>query len=410
MTGALRRLVPVGALLAALALSGCGSSGGPTRREVSGSVLRIYSSEPLVGPLADQGRDMVRAEQLALTEAGDRVGRWRIAYSALNNASPQTGVWDPGVVSANARRAGQDRTTIAYVGEMDTGASAVSIPILDEVGILQVSPTDGVAGLTRAGSGGPGEPEKYYPARDRNFVRLVPPDDLQAQALLALMRGAGVRRLYVLHDPALYGERLALAVARGAPAAGIAVVKSREADPARVNPADLGVDVVATAADGFLYTGALADSLPGLFAAVHAAAPRLPLFGPGALAQPVFAAELGPAAAARTRLLAPWPPVSALPAAGRAFARRFRARYGADPAAPAVYGYEAMRLVLAAIRGAGEHGNDRAAVTRAAFAVADGSSAIGPYAIDGQGDTSARGFAVYAVRDGRLAYLRTIAP
>ena len=51
-----------------------------------------------------------------------------------------------------------------------------------------------------------------------------------------------------------------------------------------------------------------------------------------------------------------------------------------------------------------------AAVTRAAFAVADGSSAIGPYAIDGQGDTSARGFAVYAVRDARLAYLRTIAP
>ena len=409
MTGALRRLVPVGALLAALALTGCGSSGGPTRREVSGSVLRIYSSEPLVGPPADQGRDMVRAEQLALTEAGDRVGRWRIAYSALNNASPQTGVWDPGVVSANARRAGQDRTTVAYVGEMDTGASAVSIPILDEVGILQVSPTDGVAGLTRAGSGGPGEPEKYYPARDRNFVRLVPPDDLEAQALLALMRRAGVRRLYVLHDPALYGERLALAVARGAPAAGIAVVKSREADPARVDPRDLGADVVATAADGFLYTGALADALPGLFAVVHAVAPRLPLFGPGALAQPGFAAALGPAAA-RTRLLAPWPPVSRLPAAGRAFARRFRARYGADPAAPAVYGYEAMRLVLAAIGRAGKHGNDRAAVTRAAFAVADESSPIGPYAIDAQGDTSARGFAVYGVRDGRLAYLRTIAP
>jgi branched-chain amino acid transport system substrate-binding protein len=409
VTGALRRLVPVGALLAALALTGCGSSGGPDRREVSGSVLRVYSSEPLVGPLADQGRDMVRAEQLALTEAGDRIGRWRIAYSALNNASPQTGTWDPGVVSANARRAGQDRATIAYVGEMDTGASAVSIPILDEVGILQVSPTDGVAGLTRAGSGGPGEPEKYYPARDRNFVRLIPPDDLQAQALLTLMRRSGVRNLYLLHDPALYGERLALSVARDAPAYGIVVVKAREADPARVAPRDLGADVVAAGADGFLYSGALADAVPGLFAAVHAAAPLLPLFGPSALAQPVFAAELG-AAADRTRLLAPWVPVSALPAPGRAFARRFRARYGADPAAPAVYGYEAMRLVLAAIRRAGEHGNDRAAVTRGAFAVADSSSPIGAYAIDAHGDTSARGFAAYAVRAGRLAYVRTIVP
>jgi branched-chain amino acid transport system substrate-binding protein len=396
-------------LLAVLVLAACGASRAPDRNHVAGPVLRVYSSQPLVGPLADQAGDLVRAEQLALTEAGGRVGRWRIGYVALNNASPEIGRWDPSVVLANARRAVDDPATIAYVGEMETGASAVSIPILDDRGILQVSPADGVAGFTRAGVGGPGEPDKYYPADFRNFVRLVPPDDVQAQAILALLRQAGVRRLYVLDDEGLYGERLALAVARGAPEAGILPVKTRGIDPRRAQPVDLAADVVASGADGFLWTGGLSDAVPPFFEAVHAAVPGASLFGPGALADPAFAARLS-AAASRTRLVAPWLPLRALPAAGRAFARRFRARYGADPEPPAVYGYEAMRRVLAAIRRAGAEGDDRRAVIRAASAAPDPGSPLGPYAIDSRGDTTLRTFAAYGVRDGQLTFLHAISP
>jgi branched-chain amino acid transport system substrate-binding protein len=362
-----------------------------------------------VGALADQGRDMVRAEQLALGEAGGHVGRWRIDYKALNNADVDRGNWDPGLVSSNARTAAQDPKTIAYVGEMDTGASAVAIPILNETGILEVSPTDSVAGLTRERSAAPGEPEKYYPARDRNFVRLTPPDDLQADALLELMRDAGVRRLYVLHDEALYGQSLALAVTRGGPRAGVAPVQSRGVDPRRANPRDVAQDVLASGAEGFLYTGQLAAAVPAIFQAVHAAAPRLPLFAPSALADDGFASRLG-AAAARTRVLAPWLPVRALPAAGRAFARDFRRHYGAAPAPSAAYGYEAMRLVLGAIRRAGGHGNRRAAVIRAALHARGAGSPLGGYAVDPAGDASLRGFGVYSIHDGRLAYIRTIDP
>ena len=404
---ALRALAAVAGLAALLA--GCGSSGGSGAGRISGSLLRVYSSQPLVGPLADQGRDLVRAQQLALTEAGDRAGRFRVAYTALNNASPKTGTWDPAVVSADARRAAQDPHTIAYLGEMDTGASAVSIPILNEVGILQVSPTDGVAGLTRARGAGPGEPEKYYPARDRNFVRLVPPDDLQAQALVELLRMSGVRRLYLLHDEGLYGQRLGLAVARSAGAAGIVLVRSRGIDARRVDPRDVAEDVAGNPADGLLYAGSAAETVPALLAAIHAAAPRLALFGPSALADDGFVARLGPAGA-RLRLVAPWPPTRGLPAAGRRFARAFRSRYGVAPTPTAVYGYESMRLVLAAVRRAGREGDDRATVTRAAFGLSPPGSALGAYAIDPAGDTSLRRFAVYAVRGGRLAFLRTLEP
>src|SRR3954447_21834978 len=180
------RLALAGVLTWVLALAGCGSSNGSGGSSIAGDTLRVYSSQPLVGALADQGRDMVRAEELALGEAGGRVGRWRVDYKALNSADVERGNWDPGLVSSNARTAAQDHKTIAYLGEMDTGASAVAIPILNETGILEVSPTDGVAGLTRERNAAPGEPEKYYPARDRNFVRLTPPDDLQADELLVV--------------------------------------------------------------------------------------------------------------------------------------------------------------------------------------------------------------------------------
>jgi branched-chain amino acid transport system substrate-binding protein len=405
-----RRVSAAAAILALLALAaGCGSSNGSGGTSIAGDTLRVYSSQPLVGELADQGRDMVRAEQLALAEAGGRVGRWRVDYKALNSADVARGNWDPGLVSSNARTAAQDHKTIAYLGEMDTGASAVAIPILNETGILEVSPSDGVAGLTRERNAAPGEPEKYYPARDRNFVRLVPPDDLQADALVELLRDAGVRRLYVLHDEALYGQSLALAITREGPRAGITPVQSRGVDPRRAKPRDVAADVVSSGADGFVYTGQLAETVPAIFAAVHAAAPRLGLFAPGALADDGFAARLG-AAGARTRVLAPWLPARALPPAGRAFRRRFREHYGADPAPSAVYGYEAMRLVLAAIRHAGARGNRRAAVIRTALRARAPTSALGGYAVDAAGDTSLRGFAVYAIRDGHLAYVRPVEP
>jgi branched-chain amino acid transport system substrate-binding protein len=54
-----------------------------------------------------------------------------------------------------------DPTSIAYIGEFDSGASAISIPILNETQIAQISPSDTAIGLTRDGPGADlGEPAK----------------------------------------------------------------------------------------------------------------------------------------------------------------------------------------------------------------------------------------------------------
>ena len=152
-------------------------------------------------------------------------------------------------MSANARRATQDPRTVAYIGELDTGASAVSIPVLDQKGILQVSPADGLAGLTRRQGATRGEPEKYYPDPRRNFARVAPPDNRQAAALAAYMKELGVTRLYVVNDGSGYGVALAEAVMVDAAALGIGVVADETITPQGADYAGAAQRVVRSASD-----------------------------------------------------------------------------------------------------------------------------------------------------------------
>jgi ABC-type branched-subunit amino acid transport system substrate-binding protein len=79
-------------------------------------------------------------------------------------------------------------------------------------------------------------------------------------------------------------------------------------------------------------------------------------------------------------------------------------------AAPgAAYGYEAMALLLDAIRRAGASGEDRGPVTDQVLSTSDRRSIIGEYSIDGNGDTTLDLITVYRIdRDCRLNFDREL--
>ena len=72
---------------------------------------------------------------------------------SLDDATPAAGKWEAGKASSNARKVAQDANTIGLLGEFNSGASAISIPILNRGGILQVSPSNTRVGLTKSESG-----------------------------------------------------------------------------------------------------------------------------------------------------------------------------------------------------------------------------------------------------------------
>ena len=390
----LRRAAVVLAALAP-ALAGCGSEGDPSTK-ITSDTLTVYTGLPLRGAQAEVGRAVLRGEKLALAEAGGKVGDLDIGLIALDDTRTSTGEWDARQVAANARIAAENPSTIAYIGDLDSGASAISVPIVNEIGVLQVSPLSGYTGLTEPAD--KGEPSKYYPSGERTFARLVPNGTQEARALGRWMRREGVARVAVAHDGRQEGLGYGLELERALRASGIAVGELVRVEPGEDVASDVR-DLAADPAPAVVYAGASVATA----AQVLSGLPDKELYATSGVSGPALADALR-GAGDRLHMVSPLLPLAQRTAPARRFAARYQERFGAMPPPAALYGYEAMRGVLDAIRRAGGEGNDRRAVIEAYFATNSATSVLGPYAIDKDGDVTEGAFGAFAAADGRFRF------
>lgn len=396
------RSAAAGLLGAAVAgLAGCGGLAGGINPADNARTLAIYSSLPLQGPDHGRQQQIVNGEKLALAQAGGRVGRFHVSFVSLDDADPARGGWSPDITSQGARQATQDQRTIAYIGDFDSGATAVSLPLINEAEILQVSPASTYVGLTQQNpDDGKGEPDRYYPSGRRTFVRLMPSGTVAARALLSYMKALGVHRLAVLGDLDVFDSAVAATAAQAAPAAGMTVVAEAQVDTrSNVEPADYAQTadaIAAKAPDAILLGGVPGPGAQALWRALHDAAPTARLFAPDPLATPAFLTGIGPAAGS-TYVASPVLEPSMYPAAAQQVLRDYRATFHVVAGPYALYGYEAMSAILAAIRAAGRKGADRRAVVRAFFALRDRRSVLGTYSVTSNGDVTLRRLAGYRV-------------
>ena len=386
-----------------LVLAACGGDkeaddGGPT----GSRTITIYSSLPQYGPDRVQSQDMVNAIKLAIEENGGKAGPLTITYVALDSSTREAATWTDERVLDNARQAVRDINAIAYIGDRDSAATALSLPLTNEGGILQVSPTSSYDGLTRPGGVRTGEPERFYPSAKRTFARMVPADHVQASALVGYMKTEGVRTLALMGDRAIEGGGLADQVAKAAAAQGIAVIDRGRIDASEGKLAGHAQNIAETGADAFLFAGDASSGAARMVEAVGAATSRMLLFGPASFAAPGVLGELSPAVKRRLRITTPTLPPRLLPASARAFRAKFRSTFGRAPAPEALLSYEATQAVLASIRAAGVKGNDRSAVIDEFHAIRKRPSVLGTYSIDRFGDTSLSRFAGNRVRGSRI--------
>jgi branched-chain amino acid transport system substrate-binding protein len=376
----------LGALALAAALTGCGEEK-RSAVEKGPDTLTLYSSLPLQGPDRARSQDMVDAIKLALQETDGKIGPLAITYVSLDSAKPGARTWTGDKVLENARIAVRDLNAIAYIGDRDSAATALSVPMTNEGDILQVSPSSTYDGLTRE-SRRQGEPERFYPSGERTFARVVPADNVQASALLGYMKVVGARSVALLADREIYGGGIADEIERAAAREGIEVFDRGHIDALRRDLSGPARKVAETGADAFLFAGTTDTGAAEIFKAVAAAAPHMQLFGPAAVADRAFARALPAAVQRRMHVTTPALPPRLLPPSARAFRDRFRTTFGHAPAPEALQAYEAASAVLHAIRAAGEKGNDRRAVAKAFFAIRNRESVLGQYSIDRFGDTS----------------------
>jgi branched-chain amino acid transport system substrate-binding protein len=400
------------ALACAALVSGCfgGGDDAAERQPIRGHVLTLYASRPTEGPSAATGRAVAAGERQALADAGSRAGRYRIKLVELSSTKPGAGNWDPGQVSENASRAANDRHAIAYIGELNLGASAVSVPVTNAAGLLQVSPADGLASLTEQPPRSAAGPERYFPSGRRTFLRLVPDDIVEARLIVDRMEALGVERPALIVGTGVYARELAAEVAAEARKRGIEPGKTEDLrdDPDTVLnaareladlPPDAEPDAVVLALARDRYTAQMLADLGRLLPQAEL------LTGDGILVgQPLVAAEGSTPPAVEA--VAPQPP----PGPSRVL-RRIAREQGAQLASPpALWGYEAVRVALDAIRTAqrNDRPTDRVDVVRAALTPRVRRSPIGTYQVRRNGAVEGLPMALYRLRGDRFELAHTL--
>ncbi|MGZ4245377.1 MAG: hypothetical protein ACXVR1_03640 [Solirubrobacteraceae bacterium] len=368
------RALTVCGLLLAVALAGCATQTN-SNVTVSGKTLTVYLSQPPGAAAGQTAADVLDAEQLALRQAGTKVGTFTLRYRTLHGAE----------ISDNARTAVQDKSAIAYLGEIGPGTSQDSVPITNELGLLEVSPTDTAVYLTQATPEVAGSPGTFFPSSStyhQTFARVVPNTDQEAKAIAAEMHSLGLSKLYVSDDGSPYGASIAAQVRTDATKQGLSNASS------------------AAAADAVFYGGNTpATAIKSLNPA--AAAGSAKLFVPSALYSDAFAAGLSAGAQRSLYVSSPGFTPSDLTPAGQQFATAFRGAYGHAPAPEAIFGYEAASALIAVLKQAGSAAGSRATVVSDFRNLHNRQSVLGTYSIS-SGDTNIAPFVFGRFRGGRL--------
>jgi branched-chain amino acid transport system substrate-binding protein len=400
------------AAAALVIVAGCGGSADEGGGRIASRTLTLYVSVPLDGASAVSSQAVVNGAQMALDRIHGQIGRLRVVLKQLDDATPARAEWDPGQTTDVARLVFADPTSVGYIGDLNSGASAISIPVLNRLAIPQISPTSTGVGLTSGAPGAaPGEPDKYYPTGIRTFARVAPNDAVQAAVQVRLQQSAGCTKTFVVDDGEVDGEDMATSFDLAARAAGLQVIGTQQFNQRAADYSALASSVASAGPDCVLIS-AITDANAALAAKELAAAvPTAHIFATAGTADSAFARAIPPALARRLLITSPALGAGAYPRAGQELLSEYARSFGA-PEPDAILGYEATSLMLDAIAKATDKGRravKRTSVLKAIFGTRNRQSVLGPYSITPNGDTSLKAYGVWQVVGGRLEFVKAVA-
>ncbi len=357
-------------------------------------------SLPRTGRANAQTDAIVNSIRMALDEVSYKVAGMQVVYEDLDDATPTRGTWDAAREAENANIALNDPDVMVYLGPFNSGAAAVSIPILNRANLVMISPATTYPGLTKPGTGAAGEPDLFYPTGVRNYARVVPTDDVQGAVAAAWAKQLGARAAYVLDDTGLYGHGIALVFASTATANGVNVVGGPDGiDDKASDSRALAQKIQRSGADLVYFGGTTQSNAGKLWLDLRTLMPNVLLMGPDGILEDAFVQAAGAAAEGTFVTFGGRTPASYTGAA-LDWLQRYRQQVGADPPVYAIYGYEATRVALDAIQRAGV--KDRASIRDAVFATRNFDGVLGTWSFDANGDTSLTTMTVQQIVDNKF--------
>ncbi len=368
----------------------------------STSEIHVYSSLPRQGTNTEQTDTLV--EQIKATLDGQTVGNFKIVYTDLDDSSAaKNGDWDGAVEQANANKVAADPDAMVYIGTYNSGASKLSIPILNEACIIMISPANSYPGLTKAVEGvtQPGEPDIYFPKGYRNFVRVIATDDAQGAAGAEWAKSMGKTKAYVLDDTQTYGHGLAASWALHANKIGIEVVSPNKTsegfDAKSTDYAAVAQKIKASGAD-MIYIGSITGQNTGkVWKDIRAALPDITIMsGDGVFEKSWY--EGAGASGNGTFLTFGGVGPDQLTGDGKTWFEKYKTDHNGDqPATYTAYGNASAAVALNGLKTAAT-ANDRYEVLKAVLATKDLDTVVGKITFDANGDALGGSISAYEVK------------
>ena len=382
---------------------------------IAPQTIKIVSALPMTGSSLTQTSTVVNSIKMALDEVkskacGDAV---TIQFEALDDATAAAGKWTPEQATAIANKAAADKNILGYIGHFNSGAAKLAIPILNQAGLVMISPANTYPGLTKNVAGvEAGEPDKYYPAKTRNYSRVVPADDLQGPVGARWAKELGGKNVYILDDQETYGKGLADLFEAEAKKIGLNVVGHEGWDGKATDFRALANKIKGANPDT-IYLGGITQNQGGQLVkdlrGVGMTADKVKIIGPDGLYETELINAAGKEAAEGFYVTFGGVPPNKLEGAGAKWYADYKAKYNAEPEAYAAYGYESAKVLLDAINRACATGTlDRKSVRDAVFATKDFNGLLGKFSIDPNGDTTMTTMSGQQVKNGKFEFVSTL--
>src|SRR5471032_261905 len=191
------------ALLAAAVLAGCSNSSSSS----GGETIKIGVDLPVSGADASIGIPTQHGAELAIDEAnkaGFAGGKFTLAASLLDDAVQ--GKHDPAAGAQNVKTFVADSSVMGMVGPFNSNVATTEIPISNDAGLVQISPSNTNDGLTV----GPNAKKLRSSHPDVNtYFRVCTNDTHQGGALAQFAMKLGYKKAFIVDDNETYGKGLA---------------------------------------------------------------------------------------------------------------------------------------------------------------------------------------------------------
>jgi branched-chain amino acid transport system substrate-binding protein len=374
-----------------------GGGGGDQACDVSKGTLVLGVIAPLSGELSALGLGIQNSAQLAVDQANEecKVPGYKLALQAEDDQkTPQLG-------AQAATKLSSTPNIIGVVSTLNSSVSQSVQPILDQAGILQISPANTADSLTK------GEdienPKRPY----ATYFRTCTVDSLQGPfAANYLVEKSGKKKIAVITDGLTYGEGLADSFVKQAEAKGAEIVTRQKIGEKDTDFSGVIAAVQPFAPDGIYYGGQYPQAGP-LSKQFAAAGLNVPVMGGDGIFDGQFIALGGKEGDLTTSVGAP---TEELPSA-KAFVDAYEAAgFSEGFSAYGAFSYDAANVIIESVGkavGDGEWADSmREDVVKAAGEY-KGEGATGELAFDENGDSTNTVLTVYQVTGGEWKSVET---